>query len=246
MTMRTSVIIEVESDWGETYVFAPKEKRITRESDLMFYSVSKGDRAFAGLLGLDLSQRAPWGDDTFLQHAIDLRNNATDQAIKTEHLADADPMADADEPQVVCLKKPRKHLLQGLPKYIDVIFMAIGELDTHSMRVLVSETRCSCFAFELNVKNVEYMQKAVIATWPVVSHPRPIPKAEPDASFPNVLTKKRSNNMLVYCKYTDSTGYKRTYSRVVQDMEEHMQADMVLYIKRQTQEFFDKNHHSWS
>ena len=238
LTMRHGWIMESTDASGCVQVFAPKEDQLSTEDGRLFYTVSKRDRAFATLMGLNMSQRAPWGEVTVLPYLIDLRNATTDEKIKNVHLEQADPLA--DEPEVVCLKKPRRELLRGLPtKCIELSIPPTHGLEEHSMRVLVADSRSSCISVELTVNNIEFMQKAVSVQWPAKVPSKPAPITERDEKYPNVCARARPKGMLVYCNYFDKNGTFRTHSRMVQFMDAAVYDSMLEYTKNQVQQFFN-------
>ena len=108
-----------------------------------------------------MQNRNPWVGVLFIDHIRAARNVAVDQAIRTQHLGEADPFADEEESEAPVYKKGRKDLIDALPKFILADIPPWGDLPQHTMCFAVPQRSNARLTFEMTEANVAYWPQAV-------------------------------------------------------------------------------------
>ena len=235
ITMRTGVIMEggyLPHPWGVC------SSMVTEVEGLTFFTIKKQDRGFASMLGLDLTQRAPWKDNTMIPHLVQLRNEAVDWFMQDAHLDDADPLADRTSGRRVVLKQPRRILMENVPRIVQINIRQVGKAPRHSMQVLSAAKRSDALAFEFTKENMEWLLIAVHEEVPGVCRPSKTMRGAVSDAAPNVFMRQVANRMVLYCRYRDADMRERTASRTVPAVSESLLNAVAIDVAQDLQRLF--------
>ena len=134
----------------------------------LFMVLDKQDRRLARAVGMDMSQRSPWGNNRFLAHLAHLRDARVDQLIHEARLAD-DPLAarDTAELEVEACKVGRMKQLKkyNIPtivaiKYPSFITTNGARVEETVVNVISTPKRGAVVTMELTDENIEWMAMA--------------------------------------------------------------------------------------
>ena len=106
-----------------------------------YYTIDKGDRSFATMLGLDMSvcENVP-----IISYLVDRRNAATEEAMAKVVIEDEDPnAAEQGAPMDIASIKGKKQLMCDIPKELTIHIPEFGQTPAHSLNVLPSSWKGS-------------------------------------------------------------------------------------------------------
>ena len=200
-----------------------------------YFSLQRGDREFARLLGLR-KDRLPWHGNTWPEYLQTLLKQSVDRAISEANLAERDPMAD----EGCAIKRARREMADSIPEVLELIVPPLEGLPEYSMNVLSAPDRVSV-CFELTAPNLVYLSKAVH-----LQHPHVVKKKRPDQSIvvdkklaPNVRwnSRKRQLSVPIYGE-TRKKFERRTVPPCSDEATEKM---FILNVAQDLQKLHDEN-----
>ena len=157
LTMRHGIIFE-GGHLSHPWVPAPNDIRYIDGDPFM--AIRKKDRAFAKVVHLDVTGKAPWDGIKFLGYLKSLRNAAVLNDMARVHADGADART-VEVQQQACMKRPRHELYEGVQKVVQITVPAFDGQPGHMLRVATTPYKAGALEFELNSSTIEYMSNVM-------------------------------------------------------------------------------------